>query len=277
MINLYAKREFRFPVEASCISPDIFQGKTTDEIEALQIWEGKQQKKFGELFKVEMNSENRAQNPIMTAHGDLREVRRIGSFMKSGELIIRGNAGMHLGEEMKGGNIKVYGNAEGWTGSMMTGGTIEVSGNCGDYLGAPYRGSANGMKGGKIIIHGNVGNEAGAHMKKGTIKILGNAGQFLGFRMKKGTIYVQGDAEGRAGACMTGGKIVTNGHLESVLPTFTIDSIKAKVKIEESESANGPFYLFLGDLAENGEGKLYVSKEKNPHLKHYERFLEGNL
>lgn len=72
---------------------------------------------------------------------------------------------------------------------------------------------------------------------------------------------------------MTDGKIVVGGRLESVLPSFTMDSIRPKVKIEESEVAEGPLYLFLGDLAENGNGKLYVSKEKNPHLNCYERFL----
>ena len=72
---------------------------------------------------------------------------------------------------------------------------------------------------------------------------------------------------------MSGGKIVVSGVLEEVLPTFTIDSIKAKVKIEEGDSASGPFYVFLGDLAENGRGKLFISKTNNPQLNLYERFL----
>ena len=72
---------------------------------------------------------------------------------------------------------------------------------------------------------------------------------------------------------MTDGKIVVGGRLDSVLPSFTIDGIRPKVKIEEGEVAEGPLYVFLGDLAENGKGKLYVSKEKNPHLNSYEKFL----
>jgi formylmethanofuran dehydrogenase subunit C len=67
--------------------------------------------------------------------------------------------------------------------------------------------------------------------------------------------------------------VVVNGVIESVLPTFTIDSIKPKVKVDEDETVQGPFYVLLGDLSENGNGKLYVSKEKNPHLSQYERFL----
>jgi formylmethanofuran dehydrogenase subunit C len=129
------------------------------------------------------------------------------------------------------------------------------------------------MHGGKIIVHGNVGTEAGAHMKKGVIKVYGCAKQFAGFRMCDGTIYIQKDAEPRVGACMTGGKIVVGGHLESVLPTFTIDDIREKVKVEEGETATGPFYMFLGDLVEKGDGKLYVFKAKNPQLSHYEKYL----
>jgi formylmethanofuran dehydrogenase subunit C len=72
---------------------------------------------------------------------------------------------------------------------------------------------------------------------------------------------------------MTGGKIVVSGELENIMPTFAIERIKGKVKIEAGEKAVGPFYVFLGDLAENGRGKLFISKEKNPYLSHYERYL----
>jgi len=123
------------------------------------------------------------------------------------------------------------------------------------------------------VVHGNAGNEAGAYMKDGVIKILGSAGQFLGLRMREGTIYVKNGCEGRAGACMSGGKIVIGGAVESVLPSFAIDSMKKKAKIEEGEDAEGPFYVFLGDLAENGKGKLYVSKTNNPHLSSYEKLI----
>ena len=274
MINLYPLKEFKFPIIAECINPDVIQDKTREEIEGLKIWEGNKQKKLGELFKVEeIKTENQPEKTTITIRGDVSKLRRIGSCMKSGEIRIHGDAGMHLGEEMEGGKITVRGNVEGWAGSMMKGGTIEIHGNASDYLGAPYRGSSQGMRGGKIIVYGNVGNETGAYMRKGIIKIYGSAGQFLGLRMRNGTIHVQKDSEGRAGACMTGGKIVVGGFLESVLPTFTIDSVKKKVKIEEGDVIERPFYLFLGDLTENGKGKLYVFKEKNPHLSHYEGLL----
>lgn len=274
MTNLYASKSFKFPITTECINPDIFQDKTRKEIEGLMIWEGNKQKKLGELFKIEeTKTEHQTERTTITIYGDVSKVRRIGAYMTNGEITIQGDAGMHLGEEMEGGKISVRGNVGRWTGSMMKGGTIEIHGNAGDYLGSPYRGSSRGMRGGRIIVYGNVGNEAGAYMSKGVIKIYGTAGQFVGLRMHNGTIYVQKKCEARVGACMSGGKIVVGGFLESVLPTFTIESVKKNVKIEENERIEGPFYLFLGDLTENSKGKLYVSKEKNPNLTHYEKLL----
>jgi len=270
MISLYPVKEFKLPITAECMTPDVLLGKTRKEIETLKVWAGNKQKLLSELFKVE---ESKTDNMVLAFRGDVSKVHRIGACMKKGEVCINGNVGMHLGEEMKGGRIIVHGNAGAWVGSMMKGGEIEIHGDAGDYLGAPYRGSREGMNGGKITVYGNVGSEASAHMRNGLVKVYGNAGQFAGFRMRDGTIYVEKDAEARAGACMTSGKIVLGGSFPSVLPTFTIDSIKAKVKIEERETVNGPFYVFLGDLAENGNGKLYIHKEKNPQLSLYERLL----
>ena len=274
MVNLYPIKEFRLPVVAECINPDVFHGKSLKEIERLEIWEGNKQKTLGELFKIEeVKTESATETTVITIQGDVSRVRYIGAGMKGGEIVVKGDAGMHLGEEMHGGKITVYGNVLGWAGSMMKGGTIEIHGNAGDYLGAPYRGSTEGMKGGKIIVHGNVGREAGAHMRKGIIKIYGCAGQFAGFRMHGGTIYVQKDCEARVGACMVDGTIVVGGHLESVMPTFTIEGLRKRVKIEEGEVVEAPFYFFIGDLTENGHGRLFVAKEPNPHLSHYEKFL----
>ncbi len=270
MIRLYPSKEFRLPITAECISPDVFQDKNHEEIAGLRVYEGNKQKKLGELFKVEEIVDEK--NAVIV-QGNAERVRRIGASMTEGELIIRGNVGPHLGEKMTGGKITVYGNVGGWAGSMIRGGEIEIHGNAGDYLAAPYRGSNQGMNNGKMVVYGDVGNEAGAHMKKGMIKIYGSSGQFVGFRMHGGTIYVQKDCEGRAGACMINGKIIVNGLLDSMLPTFTIDSIRPRIRIDEEEAVEGPLYVFLGDITEDGRGKLYAHKEKNPHLSSYERLL----
>jgi len=259
-------------VEAECISPDAFLGKTLEEIAKLKLWEGNRERKLGELFHIEGEGAAKPEEVSIQVLGDVQKVRRIGAGMTAGEIIIHRDSGIHLGEEMKGGKITVAGDADSWTGAMMKNGFIEVKGNAGDYVGAAYRGSVKGMRGGSIIIHGNAGNELGGFMRGGLIKVYGGVGQFAGMHMKNGTIFVGDNSEGRAGAEMKGGKIVVRGNVPSVLPTFNIDSIKAKVKVDGEEIA-GPFYLFVGDLTEEGDGKLYVSQFPNQHLKFYEQYL----
>jgi formylmethanofuran dehydrogenase subunit C len=270
MIVLTPLKKFTFPVTAECINPDVFQGKDTAEIAKLSVFEGNKQKNLCDLFKIE---EDNAEATI-TINGDVSEVRRIGAGMKNGEIIINGNVGMHLGEKMAGGKITVNGDACQWAGASMKKGLIEIHGNAGDYLASPYRGSTEGMKGGKIVVDGDVGADSGAYLHGGLIKIKGNnVGQFLGFHMSDGTIHVEKNATTRAGANMTGGKIIISGKVEEIMPSFTVDSVKQKVKVDDTESAAGPFYVFLGDLAEKGTGKLFVSKINNPQLKAYEKYL----
>jgi formylmethanofuran dehydrogenase subunit C len=272
VVKLKPKYLFKVPINAKCVSPNLFAGKSLKEINKLEVWEGNKQKTLSSVFYVEGQANSTAQETRIHLTGDLQKVKRIGTNMSAGEILIQGNTGMHLGEEMKGGKITVAGNVDSWVGSMMKRGTIQIKGDAGDYIGAAYRGSTKGMQGGTIIIHGDAGSEIGYCMRKGLIKVHGNAGQFVGVHMRNGTILIKGNSEGRAGATMKKGKIVLEGHVESILPTFTIDSIKPKVKID-GETIEGPFYRFVGDLLEGGKGKLYVSKNKNPHLDFYEKYL----
>ncbi len=272
MIFLTPRKDFRFPITAECIVPDIFKGKSVAEIGKLEVFEGNKTRMLDALFRIETESDSK--ETTIQIDGNVRKVRGIGSHMKEGSIVIVGDVGMHTGEAMEGGKIEVSGNVESWMASMMKGGEIRVHGDVAGFLGAPPRGSFEGISGGRIIVDGNVGNEAGAHLKRGLLKVTGNAGQFTGLRMKGGTICVGGDCDGRAGAGMKSGKVVVCGHIESVLPTFTIDGVRNRVKIEDEESIEGPFFLFSGDLVESGEGKLYVRKKPNPHLSCYERFLQ---
>ena len=272
MITLYPKRLFKFPVGAEYISPDVFAEKSAKEIATLQLWEGNRRRTIGDLFKIKHESGSPSDEVTIRICGDVSKVRKIGAKMSMGNIIVEGDAGMHLGEEMNGGVITVTGNADSWTGSMMKKGTIEIKGDAGDYIGASYRGSTQGMNGGKIVIHGNAGYEVGCFMRKGLIKVYGNVGRFAGIHMRNGTIFIQGNSEGRAGAQMINGKIVVCGYIPSILPTFTIDNIRPKVKVN-GEKVEGPFYRFIGDLADEGKGKLFVSKNRNPHLSSYEEYL----
>jgi formylmethanofuran dehydrogenase subunit C len=272
MLILRPRYSFKAPIYADCISPDVFAGKSLKEISALKVWEGNKQCVLKDLFTVKGKVESIPEETTVDIRGNLRKVRTIGAKMTTGKIIIAGDVGMHLGEMMKGGEIIVRGNVDSWAGCMMEDGRIEVIGSAGDYVGAPYRGSTNGMKDGVIIIHGDAGSEVGCYMRGGFINIHGDVNDFPGIHMRDGTMLVQGDCEGRAGAGMLNGKIIICGHLPSVLPTFTIDSIRPTVKAE-GEKVTGPFYRFIGDIAENGKGKLFVEKTGNPHLSFYEKYL----
>ncbi|RJS94550.1 formylmethanofuran dehydrogenase subunit C [Candidatus Bathyarchaeota archaeon] len=266
------RRIFKVPVYADCLSPDRFAGRSLKEIMKLEVWEGNKKRSLGDLFEIHGEAADSPENLTLQISGDLRKVRMIGCGMTGGKILIDGDVGMHLGERMQGGEILVNGNVDSWAGCMMSGGKIEVKGSAGDYLGAPYRGSRNGLKGGSIIVHGDVGNEAGCFMRGGVIKVYGNAKDFVGIHMQGGEILVAGNCQDRAGAGMIGGKIVICGHVSSILPTFTIEEIRKSVKVN-GEKIMGPFYRFSGDIADQGQGRLYVSKGRNPHLRFYEEYL----
>ncbi|NWF87581.1 hypothetical protein HXY32_07235 [Candidatus Bathyarchaeota archaeon] len=86
MIKLSPIKEFKFPIIAECLNPDIFASKTLEEIAKLEIWEGNKPKQLSELFKVEENkTENQPeQEEAITIQGNLSKIRRIGAGMKNG-------------------------------------------------------------------------------------------------------------------------------------------------------------------------------------------------
>lgn len=273
-IALTIKRDLHLPVEARDISPDKLTGKTIKEIENIGVWEGNAKLSLADIFMVTEKTDDRDDKMTIRVVGNAAKVRKIGYRTSSGSVIVEGNAGMYLGEEMAGGSIIVTGDAGSWLGMSMKGGNIEVQGNAGDYVGAGYRGTTLGMKGGSILIHGNAGQEVGCWMADGTIRIKGSVGLLPGVHMRKGTIHVEGNCDGRAGGQMTGGKVIVGGRIPSILPSFAFEEIKETTKVGE-EKIRGPFYVFSGDVNENGKGKLSVSVTNNPHLKSYERYLEA--
>ncbi|MBS7648688.1 formylmethanofuran dehydrogenase subunit C [Candidatus Bathyarchaeota archaeon] len=273
IFQVIPKYKFKVPVYADCVSPDIFDGKSLEEVLKLKVWEGNKSRILSDLFDVKLEQETRDNNITINLIGDFSKVRRIGANMTKGKIIVDGNVGMHLGEGMKGGEIIVNGHADSWVGGSIRGGKIEVKGSAGDYIGAPYRGSIDGMSGGLIVVRGDAGREVGCLMRGGVIRMYGSTKHFGGVNMSEGTILVHGNCAGKAGGGMRNGRIVICGYIPSILPTFTLDSIRPNVDIE-GEKISGPFYRFMGDIADNGEGKLFISKLRNPHLSFYEKYLE---
>lgn len=266
-------REFKIPVTAECISPDFVAGKSLREIELTEVWEGNRRVKLGSLFKVQGETGSAPKDCTIRIVGDVGAVRRMGYRMTGGSIEVDGDAGMYLGERMRGGSIVVTGNAGSWLGTQMRSGQIEVKRNAGDSVGGSVRGGTKGMRGGTITIHGDSGTEVGAWMRNGIIRIKGNSGLYPGIHMKNGTIVVERDCAGRAGAHLTNGRIVVLGNMGGVLPSFQFEEIRQTAKAGD-QKIPGPFYVFSGDVNEEGEGKLFARVSDNSDLKWNERFLE---
>jgi formylmethanofuran dehydrogenase subunit C len=267
---LKLKAPTKIPVEAECISPDVFAGKSAAEIGDLKITYGNKEKRLADLFEIS----GREGEEEIVVEGDVSNVKRIGVGMKSGRITIKGDIGMHLGSEMDGGEIMVHGDAGDWVGAEMRGGSIRVKGNVGNLIGAAYRGSKSGMKGGIIVVEGNSGHEVGELMRRGTIVTLGEMGTFAGAHMKGGTILCFGRMRERAGAGMNRGTIVAFNPLE-LLPTFRFDStynptflrfcLKELRKYDlpiKDEHISGSYDRYSGDITELGKGEILVWRGK---------------
>jgi len=242
-ITLKPKEMPAIGLEAECISPDKFAGRDMKEIEKMEVYAGNQVESLGRYFDIAGEEAEKPEELKIVIEGDCSRVKRIGQGMTAGEIIIKGNAGMHLGSRMQGGKILVEGNSDSWVGMEMKGGAIEINGNARHFLGSAYRGNWKGMKDGEITIHGSVGDNTGTCMLDGRISIKGNAGQFLGLRMQGGEITVNGNAGSRAGAGMEAGRITINGRVDEMLPSFRKEGDK-----------------YIGDLAENGKGEIWVKE-----------------
>jgi formylmethanofuran dehydrogenase subunit C len=259
------KEDLDTPLEVEALSPDVLCGLTHAEILAQPVFLGNRQRRLGDFFEVEGE-----QSPSLELHGDLAQVKWIGKGMSKGEIVIHGNAGMHLGSAMSGGTISVDGNAADWLGAEMSGGLIRVGGDAGGQVGAAYRGATIGMRGGEILIAGNAGIEVGMRMLRGLISVGGQIGDFAGMQMKGGTLVLFGRAGIRAGAWMARGTIVAFEPLK-LLPTFlyactyepTFLRVYAKHLQDRGVPApergwNRPYQRYVGDTCWLGKGEILI-------------------
>ncbi|RLI11906.1 formylmethanofuran dehydrogenase subunit C [Candidatus Bathyarchaeota archaeon] len=273
-VRLRPREPLRVPIYAPCIKPDAFAGLSEREIGALEVLRGNRKVRLADIFHVEGDASAKPEGLTIRLQGDFSKVRQVGFEMRSGRIIVEGDIGLLTGEHMRGGTIEIHGSAGSWLGARMLGGRIEVHGSAGDYVGSAYRGARDGMKDGCIIIHGNAGSELGNYMRGGTIEVQGSVGLFPGIHMQGGAILVHGDCEGRPGAFMRDGKLIICGHVPGVLPGFNILRISKSVKFGDRR-VQGPFYTFVGDLTEGGDGRLHVAKAPNEHLAYLERLIGG--
>jgi formylmethanofuran dehydrogenase subunit C len=277
-LHLALKQPPIAPLEAECISPTGFWGKSTDEITRLPLLHGRECVELGEFFDVQGSSPaDGSQAERVVVEGDLSRVKYLGFAMDRGTLSIRGSAGMHLGERIAGGAIEVEGNADDWVGAQMSGGMIRVRGDAGNLVGATLPGEKQGASGGCILIHGDAGGEVGASMSGGLIAVAGDCGRFAGVGMSGGILAVCGNAGRRAGAGMTDGVLVCAGDLE-LLPTFAYSCDYRPIFLRlvwerlrriglegwiQPRQVNGLYSRYLGDANDRGKGEILLCQTEN--------------
>lgn len=219
-----------------------------------------------DYFEIEV--EGAAENPAevkMILNGDYGRVKYIGTKMSAGEIIVNGDADLHCGSEMKGGSILVNGDAESYAGREMEGGSLTIMGSTKEFCGSSYIGDWRGMNGGTITIHGNAGKQLGECLSGGEIYVKGTCDILAGIHMTKGYIQIDGDVTRWPGGQMKNGDIVINGTLGRLLEGFTQEDIVKDPDIE-GKVLSGKYIKYVGDIALNGKGRLWLDAEKNRHL-----------
>jgi formylmethanofuran dehydrogenase subunit C len=271
-IILTPKELPNIPLEIE-ISPNIVAKKSIEEIAQIKILKGNRTKELGEFFDIEGESAEEPADIRIVINGNVDRVKFLGVGMSAGEILIKGNAGMHTGDDMKGGKITVEGDCADFCAMEMKGGEFEVQGSAGNYLGGAKRGTWMASSKGKIVVHGNVGSEVGLWLngKAMLMHIEGNTGAFLGTHMNAGTIIVDGDVDPRVGGEMSGGIIIINGKLSEILPSFSYVEEVKEIQISEEEKIKGNYLKFEGDFASlppsaKTKGQLYLNKKKNLDL-----------
>lgn len=274
-LEIQLRTSSSIPIEVEGLNPETVRELDRAAIERFEIYHGNRQLALAELFEVSGD----ASDERLVWRGDCSGVHWIGAGMSSGEMIVEGNAGRHLGSEMRGGRIRVSGNAGDWVGGEMHGGEIHIAGHAGHLVGAGYRGSPRGMTGGTILVGGNAGNEIGHSLRRGTIAIGGDVGDLAGFNMLAGSIIVFGNAGIRHGAGMRRGTIALFGpDRPPLLPTFkyacryqplallmlarqlAANGLVSAEKWLASASSLPPVVdLFHGDFLEGGRGEVWLT------------------
>jgi formylmethanofuran dehydrogenase subunit C len=267
-VTLRLKESTTIPIEVDSITPDNFVGRTQAEIEQLPVFYGRRRVTLGDLFTVEGGD---SQDIVL--EGELSHAKRIGQGMSRGRILVRGDAGMHLGAQMSGGEIVVHGDVSGWAGAQMSGGTIRVHGDAGPMLGAAYTGEKLGMRGGVIIVDGDVGPRAAERMRRGIIIAQGDLGDFAGVRMIAGSLFTFGQLGARPGAGMKRGTILTmEGLTGGVLPTFRpscvcespvflryyLRRLRAWGLPVADDWIEGRYRRYTGDATTIGKGEVFV-------------------
>jgi formylmethanofuran dehydrogenase subunit C len=262
-ITLSLRAPLAHPISASAIAPDRFAALSSQEIAALELWDGRNAVALGDVFTV---SGERAMSVVL--EGELAQLHEVGTMMAAGSLEIKSSIGNTLGARMSGGTITVQGSAGNDAGSAMGGGSIAIDGNAGDRVGGALPGASKGMTGGDIVVRGSAGREAGARMRRGTL-YCGSVGDNAGIGMIAGNLIVAGAIGSSVGNGNKRGSIVALEGVH-VPPTYAyactyrpphiplmLLSLRARFGIVVDDAhLHGLYKRYSGDLAEIGKGEI---------------------
>ena len=93
MIRLSYLSSSKIPLEAECITPDFFLGKTNSNISKLPVFDGNRKCELGQFFSISGTMDDDS----ILIENDCSNVKLIGSRMTRGKIEVLGNVGMHLG------------------------------------------------------------------------------------------------------------------------------------------------------------------------------------
>ena len=274
-ITLSWKGATSLPVEGEFLRPDVLGGLSRDDVAHRLVPVGNTSAEIGDLFAISGEAETDA----LVLEGDLSHVRAVGQGMASGLLTIRGDVGSSLGQGMLGGTISVEGNVRDGAGLGMRGGFLRIKGSCGDRLGAAEPGARLGMREGVILVDGSIGNDAGLGMRRGLIAVSGSAGDGLGRDLIAGSMFAFGSVGTGIGAGMKRGTLALFGpHPPRISPTFAPSGrdrppfLTIYLRKLEEWGFPVPASAFAtltnrynGDIAEGGQGEIFVANEESHH------------
>lgn len=263
------------PIDAGVLRPDLLLAMSPAQLAGLSLIRANQTIVLSDLVQIRRRTSRQDRLVIDAVTPMLHGIAR---GMRSGELIISGQAGPGLGASMAGGSIRMTGSVGDDCGIGMRGGRIHIDGSAGDRLGGVLPGHAFGLRGGEIHVSGDVGWRCGDRMRRGIIMIGGRAAGELGFRMLAGSILVGDDPGADCGYELRHGSIIASqaparlpgGFADTGQHRLGILTLMAADRGRDRQPGNGPLAELLkrmrpglarrwvGDLAIGGRGELLV-------------------
>ena len=262
-------------LELDELNTDAIYTWTEDDFAKYNVPIGNSRFPITDYFKITVEGEANSPDEVkMIMNGDMGRVKYIGFRMSGGEVIVNGNADLHVGAEMSGGYVLVNGNAQAHAGREMSGGKLEIMGNTKEFTGASYIGEWRGVTGGEIIVHGNAGKQCGECLTGGNIHVMGDCDILAGIHMTKGTIEIDGNVNRWPGGQMKNGNIVIHGKLGRLLEGFVENGIVTDISADIYKIYNKllPNFLienlcnldsgYLEELTQNYPNIISLNKER---------------